>query len=126
MPRLPRSTTQVKRNPLVAARCAEYLGYFVADDNVGNMQRGTQWLVWRFESDSTLGGGPRPGTVFSLVRGHVLLFEGERGLCSNERACVHTHMRARPLFPPDGLDGRAHERTPPLTQTHVHTHIASP
>lgn len=48
---------KVKRNPLVAANCAEYLGYFVADDSVGNMQKGTQWLVWRFESDSTLADG---------------------------------------------------------------------
>ena len=43
----------------MAARCAEYLGYFVANDNVGNMPKGTQWLVWRFESDSTLQGAPR-------------------------------------------------------------------
>lgn len=68
---------KVKRNPLVAANCAEYLGYFIADDNVGNMQKGTQWLVWRFESDSTLADGldgllgKFPESLEALVMGRV-------------------------------------------------------
>eukprot|EP00877_Chromochloris_zofingiensis_P006184 jgi/Chrzof1/1819/Cz10g22110.t1_STN8[v5.2] len=45
---------KIRRNPLVQRSCAEYRGYFVADEAVGNISKGTQWLVWRFESDSTL------------------------------------------------------------------------
>ena len=30
-------------------------GEFVADESDGGFTKGTQWLVWRFESDSTLG-----------------------------------------------------------------------
>ncbi len=30
-------------------------GEFVADASDGGFTKGTQWLVWRFESDSTLG-----------------------------------------------------------------------
>ncbi|KAI8468751.1 MAG: protein kinase [Monoraphidium minutum] len=69
---------KVKRNPLVASNCAEYLGDFVADESFGNiMQRGTQWLVWRFESDSTLADGldgllgKFPESLEALVMGRV-------------------------------------------------------
>ncbi len=33
---------------------AEYEGEFVADASDGGFLRGTQWLVWKFESDATL------------------------------------------------------------------------
>ena len=33
---------------------AEYLGYFQAGGSQGGITSGSQWLVWRFESDSTL------------------------------------------------------------------------
>jgi hypothetical protein len=33
---------------------AEYLGNFVADSSQGGFTAGSQWLVWRFESDATL------------------------------------------------------------------------
>jgi serine/threonine protein kinase len=72
---------KVKRNPLVSARCAEYLGYFVvppADAQGGAMVAGSQWLAWRFESDSTLAdgldgflGGKFPEGLEALVLGRV-------------------------------------------------------
>eukprot|EP00882_Tetradesmus_deserticola_P007090 GHRQ01007464.1.p1 GENE.GHRQ01007464.1~~GHRQ01007464.1.p1 ORF type:complete len:348 (+),score=112.45 GHRQ01007464.1:87-1130(+) len=46
---------KIKRNPVVAGRCAAYLGEFEAEEGTNGIQKGTQWLVWKFESDSTLG-----------------------------------------------------------------------
>jgi hypothetical protein len=34
---------------------AEYLGQFVAGSSGGGFTSGSQWLVWKFESDATLG-----------------------------------------------------------------------
>ena len=33
---------------------AEYLGQFVARNSGGGFINGSQWLVWKFESDATL------------------------------------------------------------------------
>ena len=116
----------MSRNPLVASRCAEYLGYFVADDAVGNnMPRGTQWLVWRFESDCTLAGAREEGTAaIGEIGGglrwgatHVFCRLAERCLpgCSFSRASLHVHSlttltctgddQQQPITPTDGLDG---------------------
>lgn len=38
----------------VARRVARYLGQFEVAGASGAFTRGTQWLVWRFESDATL------------------------------------------------------------------------
>eukprot|EP00775_Hariotina_reticulata_P012397 gene12397-12532_t len=46
--------SKVARNPLVQSSCAAYLGEFEAEDSANGIQKGTQWLVWKFESDSTL------------------------------------------------------------------------
>nr|AAO63769.1 protein kinase [Chlamydomonas reinhardtii] len=60
---------KVKRNPLVASSCAEYLGYFTSTTADGAFTKGSQWLVWKFESDATLGDaldgklGPFPGCL---------------------------------------------------------------
>lgn len=45
---------KLSRVPLARGRVAEYLGDFVADYTEGAFAKGTQWLVWTFESDSTL------------------------------------------------------------------------
>lgn len=45
---------QVRRNLLARPRAAEYLGEFTADVTDSGFTKGTQWLVWNFESDSTL------------------------------------------------------------------------
>lgn len=42
------------RNPRVKSSIARYMGEFVADKTDGGFIKGTQWLVWKFESDSTL------------------------------------------------------------------------
>lgn len=42
-------------HPLVKRYMAEYLGSFVAETFQGNFTMGSQWLVWKFETDSTLG-----------------------------------------------------------------------
>lgn len=87
---------KVKRNPLVASRCAEYLGYFVADEQVGNMPRGTQWLVWRFESDSTLADGldgllgKFPESLEQLVMGRV---DEEGEVEKREAAVIRSVMK---------------------------------
>lgn len=47
--------SRIMRDPLVRASIAEYQGEFEADETDGGFTRGTQWLVWKFESDSTLG-----------------------------------------------------------------------
>jgi len=46
---------KVKRDPLAARCCAEFLGSFIAEESDGAFTKGSQWLVWKFESDSTLG-----------------------------------------------------------------------
>ncbi|GBF88698.1 hypothetical protein Rsub_01597 [Raphidocelis subcapitata] len=87
---------KVKRNPLVASRCAEYLGYFVADDGVGNMPNGSQWLVWRFESDSTLADaldgalGKFPESLEALVLGRV---DGEGDREKREAEVIRSVLR---------------------------------
>jgi serine/threonine protein kinase len=45
---------KVARNPWVQQSCAAYLGEFEAQEGANNINKGTQWLVWKFESDSTL------------------------------------------------------------------------
>ena len=46
---------KISRNPLVAQCCAEFLGNFSSPETDGAFVKGSQWLVWKFESDSTLG-----------------------------------------------------------------------
>ena len=45
---------KVSRNPGAARRCARFRGSFTAQETTGNFTKGSQWLVWDFESDSTL------------------------------------------------------------------------
>lgn len=65
------------RNPLVQTSCAKYLGSFEAESTNGQISKGTQWLVWRFESDSTLTDaldgrlGAFPDTLEQLLFGKV-------------------------------------------------------
>ena len=54
--------SRIMRDP-VARRCAaQYLGTFIADESDGGFTQGTQWLVWKFESDSTLAIASSVGT----------------------------------------------------------------
>lgn len=46
--------SRIMRNPRVKSSIARYMGEFVADKSDGGFIKGTQWLVWKFESDSTL------------------------------------------------------------------------
>ena len=46
--------SRIMRDPLVRQSVAEYQGEFIADASDGGFTKGTQWLVWKFESDSTL------------------------------------------------------------------------
>ncbi|KAK9802684.1 hypothetical protein WJX73_005630 [Symbiochloris irregularis] len=45
---------KVMRSPLVKRRTPQYLGTFIADANDGGFNLGTQWLLWKYESDTTL------------------------------------------------------------------------
>ncbi|KAL6752611.1 protein kinase [Haematococcus lacustris] len=68
---------KVQRNPLVAQSCAQYLGFFIADGSEGAFTKGSQWLVWRFESDASLGDaldgalGVFPACLEEFVLGRV-------------------------------------------------------
>eukprot|EP00798_Chlamydomonas_sp_ICE-L_P012541 gene12541-15758_t len=46
---------KVKRDPFARSNCADYKGFFVVDQNKGQYTKGTQWLVWNYECDTTLG-----------------------------------------------------------------------
>jgi hypothetical protein len=46
--------SRIMRDPVVRQSIAEYQGEFVAEASAGGFTKGTQWLVWKFESDSTL------------------------------------------------------------------------
>lgn len=46
--------SRIMRNFRVKSSIAQYLGEFVADQSEGGFIKGTQWLVWKFESDTTL------------------------------------------------------------------------
>nr|AYL64473.1 chloroplast serine/threonine protein kinase Stl1-B [Chlamydomonas sp. UWO 241] len=46
---------KISRSPLVAACCARFIGNFTPNATLGNFAKGSQWLVWKFESDCTLG-----------------------------------------------------------------------
>ncbi|KAL4549358.1 hypothetical protein Ndes2526B_g04380 [Nannochloris sp. 'desiccata'] len=54
---------------------ADYLSAFIADDSSGGIIAGSQWLVWKFESDATLADacngslGPFPGCLAPAVLG---------------------------------------------------------
>eukprot|EP00798_Chlamydomonas_sp_ICE-L_P000719 gene719-2143_t len=49
--------SKIKRNLSARTSCAEYLGFFVVEQSRGGGQytEGSQWLIWKYESDSTLG-----------------------------------------------------------------------
>ncbi|DBA95029.1 TPA: hypothetical protein ACH3X1_002545 [Trebouxia sp. C0004] len=65
--------SRIMRNVRVKGSIAKYLGEFVADQSDGGFIQGTQWLVWKFESDSTLGDamqgllGPFPLSLAEFV-----------------------------------------------------------
>ncbi len=61
----------MKRNPLVAACCAQYLGYFRVDAADKAFTKNSQWLVWKFESDATLGDA-LDGKLGCVARAHPL------------------------------------------------------
>lgn len=71
--------SKIKSNPIVSSSTADYQGNFTVDaaDAIGGFNQGTQWLVWRFESDSTLGDaldgrlGPFPACLEQFVLGRV-------------------------------------------------------
>ncbi|KAK9821704.1 hypothetical protein WJX74_010685 [Apatococcus lobatus] len=67
--------SRIMRDAIVRQSIAAYLGTFRADASGGGFTRGTQWLMWRFESDSTLADalqgslGPFPLAVERFVTG---------------------------------------------------------
>ncbi|PRW05929.1 Serine threonine- kinase chloroplastic [Chlorella sorokiniana] len=67
--------SRLMRHPLVRPVVADFLGYFRASGTQGGITSGSQWLVWKFESDSTLGDacdgqlGPFPDCLADIVLG---------------------------------------------------------
>ncbi|KAL4426222.1 hypothetical protein ABPG77_009837 [Micractinium sp. CCAP 211/92] len=66
---------RLMRHPTVRPVVAKYLGYFQASGSQGGITSGSQWLVWRFESDSTLADacdgalGPFPDCLANIMLG---------------------------------------------------------
>lgn len=67
---------RISVHPLVKPWCAEYLGTFVAEKfSPGGFTAGSQWLLWKFESDATLGDacagnlGRFPGSLGNIMLG---------------------------------------------------------
>ena len=66
---------RISVHPIVKRYCAEYLGNFIAETYQGNFTAGSQWLIWKFESDSTLGDacagllGPFPECLGPIILG---------------------------------------------------------
>ncbi len=60
--------SRIMRDPLVRQGIAEYQGEFEAEETDGGFTRGTQWLVWKFESDSTLGDAMQVRTCARMRR----------------------------------------------------------
>jgi len=64
---------KLSRVPAARGKVAEFLGDFVVKQTEGAFSKGTQWLVWKFESDSTLGDaldgtlGPFPGCLTDIM-----------------------------------------------------------
>eukprot|EP01025_Chloroclados_australasicus_P069956 TRINITY_DN996_c1_g2_i2.p1 TRINITY_DN996_c1_g2~~TRINITY_DN996_c1_g2_i2.p1 ORF type:complete len:502 (-),score=54.19 TRINITY_DN996_c1_g2_i2:395-1900(-) len=46
--------SKIQRNLFARVHVAEFRGQFVAEESVGGFTKGTQWLVFKYESDSTL------------------------------------------------------------------------
>ena len=55
------------RNVRVKTSIAKYMGEFVADESDGGFIKGTQWLVWKFESDSTLNDAMQVCSVYFVI-----------------------------------------------------------
>ena len=47
--------SRVAGHPTVRPYVANYQGVFIAEDSSGGITAGSQWLVWKFQSDATLG-----------------------------------------------------------------------
>ena len=45
---------KIMRSPFARGGIAKYLGTFVADATDRGFTRDTQWLIWKYESDTTL------------------------------------------------------------------------
>jgi hypothetical protein len=69
---------KLARNLLVRS-VAGYRGAFVCDESTGGFTRDTQWLVWDYESDCTLGDaldgviGSFPGDVEDIMLGRQMI-----------------------------------------------------
>lgn len=67
--------SRIAAHPRVQNFAAEYLGTFDAESSGGGFAAGSQWLVWRFETDATLGDalvgalGPFPEVLSEIMLG---------------------------------------------------------
>ena len=68
--------SRIMRDAIVRQSIAAYLGTFRADASGGGFTRGTQWLMWRFESDSTLADALQVSPAV-----HISQFKGALMLC---------------------------------------------
>ena len=74
---------KVMRSLLIRGAIAEYMGTFIADGSEGGFSEGTQWLLWKYESDTTLAEASQvrgsfirtvpglAGALFSAIRRRV-------------------------------------------------------
>lgn len=83
--------SRIMRNFRVKSSIAQYLGEFVADQSEGGFIKGTQWLVWKFESDTTLSDAMQvsQGSNF-LVRAAILWVMGPNKLYNMLPTRIHS------------------------------------
>ena len=79
--------SRIMRNFRVKSSIARYLGEFVADKSDGGFIQGTQWLVWKFESDTTLADAMQVrGNCYEIDHSHF-----SETAC-NDTCCYHVNV----------------------------------
>jgi serine/threonine protein kinase len=87
--------SRISRNPSARLSGAKYLGEFTAEQSVAGFTKGTQWLIWRYESDSTLADAlaGNVGVFPECLAPYILRGNGPKDKEKREAAVVKAIMR---------------------------------
>lgn len=91
---------KVNRSLYARSAIAEYLGTFIADADEGGFRQGTQWLLWKYESDTTL------AEACQVCRAALWCFTS---CCSLLCCCLCHHLRCMDAASRHGQDARKAE-----------------
>ena len=85
---------KIMRSPFARGGIAKYLGTFVADATDRGFTRDTQWLIWKYESDTTLAEASQVCRVQGLTGGGGanvlgLRWAGGRPGCVLDMPCMN-------------------------------------